>query len=68
MAFYVYVSFDVLPLVGFSNDFAIESGCGMRHLESLLVFLRRWLGWVSLELDVLPVSNSKASGHVGALI
>lgn len=64
----VYVSFNVLPLIGFGDDFAIESGCGMRHLESFLVFLCRWLGWFSLELDIVPVSNSKASEDVGVFM
>ena len=35
MAFYVYVPFDILPIIGFRNDFAIEGGSGMRHLECL---------------------------------
>lgn len=38
VVFYIYVPFDVLPGVGFRNDFAIEGGSGVRHLQCFCVF------------------------------
>ncbi len=51
--YYVYVSFDELPIIGFRNDFAIEGGSGVGHLECFFVslppcsFFRYDILWVS---------------------
>ena len=48
--FYVYVPFDVLPTIGFRNDFAIEGGSGVRHLiASLCLPSFSYFGMISYE-------------------
>ena len=32
VAVYVYIPFDILPFIGFRNDFAVEGGSGVRHV------------------------------------
>lgn len=39
VAFYVYVPFDELPVVGFRNNFAIEGGSSVGHLEDFFASL-----------------------------
>lgn len=64
MVFYVYVPFDVLPIVGFRNDFAIEGGSGVRHLQCFLVSLSCCSFF---RYDSLKVSGRKAAGTRGGL-
>lgn len=33
VVFYVDIPFDILPTISFRNDFAIEGGSGVRHLQ-----------------------------------
>lgn len=34
---YVYVALDELPIVGFGDDFAVEFGGGVRHVEVTMI-------------------------------
>ena len=59
MVFYVYVPFDVLPFIGFRNDFTVEGGSGVGHLERFFVSLP---SSCFFRYDLLPVSERKVDG------
>lgn len=61
IAFYIYVPFDVLPVVGFRNNFAIEGGSGVGHLEDFFVSLPS-PPCSFFRCDLLPVPDRKVDG------
>ena len=62
MVFYVYISFNVLPLIGFRDDFAIEDSCGVGHLELFIISLSCCY---LLLYDLVPVFQMEVDGTGG---
>ena len=63
---YVYVSFNELPIFGFCNDFAIEGGSGVGHLERFFASLPPCS---FVRYDILSVSEGEIDGtHWGFYI